>query len=84
MSFREKFIDRVSPIIRELFDDYKGPITSTLSADDVAGWDSLAHVQLIVMVERAHSVKLSAVEVSKVKNLGELADLVGSKATQNG
>ena len=71
---------RIEPIIRDLFDEYDGPVTLGLTAEKVDQWDSLAHVQLIVMIEKAFGVRFASGEIGGLKNLGALAELVTSKA----
>jgi acyl carrier protein len=75
----DQIIARIEPIIRDLFEEYDGPVTASLAANDVEQWDSLANVQLVVMVEREFGVKLASSEVGAVKNLGGLAGLVMKK-----
>jgi acyl carrier protein len=77
---QDEAIARIEPIIRDLFEEYGGPVTARLEAKDVEQWDSLANVQLVVMVERAFGVKLASSEIGSVKNLGGLAGLVIKKA----
>ena len=72
-------IVRFEPIMRDLFDEYSGPITAALTANDIEQWDSLANIQLVVMVEKAFSVKFAVGEITRLRNLGALADLVASK-----
>ena len=67
----------VAEILRDLFDEYEGPITRELNAKSVSQWDSLANVQLMVMVEQKFKMKFSIDEIGGMKNLGELIDLVG-------
>ncbi|MBI1406284.1 MAG: acyl carrier protein [Caulobacter sp.] len=66
-------------IIRELFDDYDGPVTPALAAADVEQWDSLANVQLMVLAERTFAVRFTTAEISGLANLGELAALIRAK-----
>jgi acyl carrier protein len=73
-------IARIEPIIRDLFDEYEGPVTANLTAKDVEQWDSLANVQLIVMVEKAFGVKFTNSEIGMLKNLSALGDLVVAKS----
>jgi acyl carrier protein len=51
-------------------------VTPELSAKDVEEWDSLAHVSLIVGVEKAFGVKFRVGEVEATKNVGDLAALL--------
>ena len=74
----------IEPIMRDLFDEYDGPVTPALTARDVGQWDSLANVQLVVMVEKAFGVKFAIGEITRLKDLGSLADLVAEKAAAQG
>lgn len=76
---RTEILSRFETIFRDLFDEYDGPVTADLTAEDVEQWDSLANVQLVVMVERAFGVKFATSEIAGLKNLGALADRVASK-----
>jgi len=70
---------KLQDIFRDFFDDEDIVLTDETTADDIDGWDSLTHVQLIVAVEKAFSVKFSTVEVMKLKNVGEFAALIEKK-----
>lgn len=72
-------MEKMKDIFLILFDQYTGPITPELTAAEVAQWDSLSHVQLIVMVEQAFDVKFSAAEIGDLENLGTLIGLVTTK-----
>lgn len=71
--------EKLQEIFCDVFDDDEIEITEETTADDIEGWDSLTHVQLIVAVEKAFSVKFSTVEVMKLKNVGEFIELIRKK-----
>jgi acyl carrier protein len=71
---------QLTEIFREVFEDDDLVITRETTAKDVEGWDSLMHVTMIVNVERAFGVKFTSAEVARLKDVGELADLIESKA----
>lgn len=48
-------------------------------AYQVPGWDSLNHVIILAAVEREYAVRFKTLEVLRLKNLGDLQDLVNSK-----
>ncbi len=50
-----------------------------LTADDVAEWDSLRHIQLILAVQKAFKIKFSAADTANLNNVGELAALISTK-----
>jgi acyl carrier protein len=71
---------RVTAVFRDVLDDDDLSLTRVTTAADVPGWDSLAHVRLILAVQKAFNVKFSAAQVTKLRNVGELVDLVDQKA----
>ena len=73
-------IARIEPIFRDLFDEYDGPVAANLTARDVEQWDSLANIQLVVMVEKAFGIRFAAADIKSMKTLGTLAELVVAKS----
>ena len=55
-------------------------ISSDTSTDTVDGWDSLAHMNLIVAIENKYNISLDEQEIVEVTNLVSLTQLVESKA----
>ncbi|MDP2304386.1 MAG: acyl carrier protein [Ignavibacteria bacterium] len=49
------------------------------TADQVPGWDSLSHINIILAIEKEFAVKFKGIEILKAKNLGDLQRLVDSK-----
>ncbi len=76
---RDQILARIEPIIRSLFDEFAGAVTPALSARDVEQWDSLGHVQFVVMVEQEFGVRFQITEISELDNVGDLAKLVLEK-----
>jgi acyl carrier protein len=66
-------------VFHDVFDDDSIVLRPDLTAGDVDGWDSLAHVRLLLTVERKFGIKFNAVEAGKLKNVGELMQLIDSK-----
>jgi acyl carrier protein len=73
-------LDRINEVFREVFDDEDLEVTWATTARDIEGWDSLMHVTLLVNVEKRFGVRFSSSEVAGLKDVGELADLIESKA----
>jgi acyl carrier protein len=71
--------ERITPLLRDVFDDDDLIATSELTAYKVDGWDSLGNVRLFLEIERVFSVRFSATEISSLKNVGQLADLIEEK-----
>jgi acyl carrier protein len=71
--------ERLTPLLREVFDNDDLVATPELTAHHVDGWDSLGNVRLFIEVESKFSVRFSATEISSLKNIGQLADLIERK-----
>ena len=51
-------------------------IEDTTTAEQVEGWDSVAHVNLITAVEKAFKMRFSTKEVKSLGNVGDFARLI--------
>jgi acyl carrier protein len=51
-------------------------LSMTTVADDVDGWDSLAHATLILRLEKKFNVTLDPFQACAAQNLQELVDLI--------
>jgi acyl carrier protein len=74
--------DRLTTVLRDVFDNDEIIATPELSARNVNGWDSLGNVRLFLEIERAFAVRFSAIEIGSLKNLGQLAELIEQKVQQ--
>ena len=74
-------IKQLTHIFRDVFDDDDLVIERDTKAQDVDGWDSLAHIRLIVSIEKALGLRFSAAEISGLENVGEMANLILKKQT---
>ena len=76
----KEIVSRLTPIFRGVFNDDTLEVTEGMTAADVATWDSLSNINMIVAVEKAFSVKFSIKDVRNLKNVGELLALIKRKA----
>ena len=76
---REEIFSQLNEIFEDIIDD--GPITliETSASSNVDGWDSLAHIQLIVAIEKTFNIKFNSDEISTWKNVGEMIDCILTK-----
>ena len=75
-------IPRLTSVFRRVFDDDSIVITRKTTADDIDDWDSLEHITLIGAVERSFGMKFTIKEVSSMKNVGEMIDIIAARATK--
>jgi acyl carrier protein len=81
MSRFESVLQKLTPLMQDCFDDDNVIATPELTAAEVPGWDSLAHVRFMLIIERAFAIKLSASEISSFRNVGDLATVIAAKTS---
>jgi acyl carrier protein len=65
-------------ILTELkLDDFD--FTEETTADQVPGWDSLSHLNVILALEKEFNIRFKPYELLKLKNVGELQFLIDLK-----
>lgn len=75
----EALLEQVQDIFRDVLDDEEVVLTAESTAEDVEGWDSLTHIQLIVAIEKHFKIKFTSREILSWKNVGELIDCLAAK-----
>lgn len=76
---RSDILKKITEVFADNLDVDDLSLNETTTADDVEGWDSLTHVQLVVAVEKAFKIRFNAKEIQSWKNVGELIDSIQSK-----
>lgn len=77
---KEKIKARLNEVFRDVFDDESIELSEDTTADDIDGWDSLEHITLISAVEKAFKMRFTMKEVSGMKNVGEMIDILAERA----
>ena len=76
---REAIIKTIADNLADVLDEDSVSLAEDTTADDVEGWDSLAHVKLIIALEKAMGVRFESSEITSPENIGALVDLIQSK-----
>lgn len=76
---RNEIMARVEEIFREQLELEDLELTDETTADDVEEWDSLSHVQLVVALEKAFSLKFTSREILSWDKVGDLIDCLQKK-----
>ncbi|MDR1800814.1 MAG: acyl carrier protein [Lachnospiraceae bacterium] len=79
MLTREEVLNRFNLVFRDVFDDETIIVTDATTADDIEDWESLTHINLILAIEEEFGIKFTMSEVTLMKNVGEMADIVLEK-----
>lgn len=75
----EEVIQSLHPIFQKVFSDTGIRVVREMSAKDVARWDSLTHMNMINEVEKQFGVKFKLKELTGMKNVGDMVDLILAK-----
>jgi len=71
--------ERLTKTFRFVFDDPNLQLTPATTANDVPGWDSVMHINLIVAAEKEFGVRFTTAEVMSLRNVGDLTNLIAKK-----
>jgi len=77
---KNEIVSRLTPIFRDVFNNDTLVVSEGMTAKDVPTWDSLSNINMIIAVEKAFGVKFRIKDVRALKNVGELLELIKSKA----
>lgn len=72
---RQEIFEKLNVVFSDVMEE---PITLTeeTTARDIAQWASLTHIALISEVEDAFDLTFSMKDVLRLKNVGEMVDLI--------
>jgi len=73
--------ERLNQIFQLVFDDDSLEICPDMTANDVEGWDSLSHVNLITTIEAKFNIRFSQKELLKQRSVGDLIIDIDRKLT---
>lgn len=74
-----QILQKLTRIFREVFDDDSIRLSRNTTAEDIEDWDSLEHITLIGAVENAFHIRFKMHEVSTMKNVGEMVDIIAAR-----
>jgi acyl carrier protein len=79
---REQVLREVAGIIHEVLDMPDLAIDMATTAENVEGWDSFNHINIVVAVETHFGVKFHTAEIEEIRCVGELVELVLDKLSE--
>ena len=74
----ESIYERLSEVFSDFFDE-DITVDENTTANDIEDWDSLNHITLIAAVEDEFGVSFTMGEVSGMKNVGEMAEIIKAR-----
>ena len=72
-------LDMLEPIFHEVFDDDAIQLRQETTADDIDAWDSLSHMNLVMVLEAKFKVKFALGELHQLRNVGDMLNMINKK-----
>jgi len=72
-------LNDLNEIFKEVLDDDDIQLNNTTTANDIEDWDSLAHIQLIVAIEKKFGIRFNSMEVAGFKKIGDIISTIQTK-----
>ena len=72
-------MESLTEVFRRVFDDEELVLAQEMTSNDIDGWDSLTHVNLILAVESRYRVRFTQKELLTQKNVGDLVRMIDGK-----
>lgn len=79
---RKDILNEIQQILRTILNDDEVVLTEETSANDIPGWDSFAHINMIEVVENKFNIKFTMGEIVLLKNVSDFLDLIQKKTTK--
>jgi acyl carrier protein len=72
-------LSQVRDIIADVLDQPDLQVTPATTAENVDGWDSFNHINIVVAIESHFGIKIHTAEIEELRNVGELVEVVERK-----
>jgi acyl carrier protein len=76
---KSEILSQLEVIFRNVLDNKSINLNENSSAEDIEEWDSLAHVQLIGVIQDKFGIRFSAKEMLSWENVGQMVDCIAGK-----
>ncbi len=76
---KNEIFAKITEVMRDVLDNDSIEAAPEMTAKDVEDWDSFSHIRIVLGVEQAFGVKFATPEIAQFENVGQLADLVAEK-----
>lgn len=76
---RKELLNKIQEILAEIIDNEELVLFESMAPSDVDDWDSLAHFQLVVALQREFGIKFSIMEIQSWTTVGNIVNSINSK-----
>jgi len=76
---RKEILAKITEIVGDELGNDDIELREETLANEVEGWDSLAHVRIMIALEQNLGVQFDTSEIVAMKNVGDLVSLIGTR-----
>lgn len=76
---RQEILSHLAELLADILDMDAVTLEDSTTADDLAGWDSIAHIKLVIALEGELGIRFTADEAAAPENVGKFVDLIQAK-----
>ena len=73
--------DRLNDVFQKVFLNDDLVLVDEMTAADIEGWDSLAHINLMFAIEQEFGFQFPGNELAELANIGELKEFIAQKGS---
>jgi acyl carrier protein len=72
---------RLERIFKDTFNDESLALRDEMASQDIPGWDSVHHINLMFAIESSFGMQFVGNELAELKNIGELKALLARRSS---
>lgn len=76
---KNEITERLNKVFRDVFGDDSITVNENTTSADIEDWDSIEHINLIAAVESEFGIRFKMREVSGMKNVGEMMEIISQR-----
>ena len=71
---------RLERVFKDTFNDESLALREEMTSQDIPGWDSVHHINLMFAIESSFGMQFIGNELAELKNVGELKALLAKRS----
>ena len=75
--------DRLEDVFQTTFNDDELSLRDEMTAADISGWDSVAHINLMFAIESEFGIQFAGNELAEFQNIGDLKRYLEEHSSQS-
>ena len=79
---KETTIANIQQVLNSVFPSFEGKFHEEWGPDDIEGWDSMSHLDLVMALRDEFDISLDFEDVMAIGKIGDIISILGKKGIQ--